>query len=645
MDVGLHVEGTAVAVNAWNDLELRRRLISGLIAILVVQVAYWFALVPLFMPQDNPYEQVEAYDYGAAEIASPGWDAVRNTKYEKTDLPWESCCTAGYRAFRAHFDLKTVPDEGLAVVPVVDSDNFDIRINGTLLFGEGRMILPNQTYHGLFRGTIRIPSALLKPGRNELVYTMSRGPGNPYFFVGDVNLGPYTAVKKHFADREYMLNDYSVISMTLAYFVAVLALIGWWRGGRSSYLFWLGLVALIWALRLNHDEAMDPPLRDLARTTFLTFCNTLLPIAWLNLANAWGGRQLRWITIGSLALFTLAFAVFAAILWTGWHQGNVTVDEFITVYGGALGLVSFAILARKALAAPADLRWELAIYVLVCTMFLRDAGHVFLSSNRNVLMELSVPVLLVALVVAFFARNVRLFQSSASLNALLQTQLSERTAELEAAHLREKGMVRAQAHQHERQRIMRDMHDGLGSQLMSMLLMARRGQSEPAVVAEGLQSVIDEMRLMIDSMDSVGESLATALTIFRDRVASRIEATGKHLVWDDQSGGQLPDYGPRDVLQIFRVMQEAVTNALKHSSGDTIAVRLSPSPEAGFALRITVTDNGAGLGAANPRGRGLANMTGRAQTVGGRCTISDAHPGVAVVLDLPAHGRREAEGP
>ena len=629
----------------WHNPGLRQRLLKGVLAILAVQLAYWFALVPLFMPQDNPYQQIEAYDFAAAKVASPDWATASKASFTPAELPWESCCNSGYRVFRVHFDLANVPDEGLAVVPVIDADNFDIRINGTLIFGEGRMALPNQTYHGLFRGTIRIPAAALRQGRNELVYTMARGPGNPFFYVGDVNLGSYSAVKKHFEDREYMLNDYAVISMTLAYFVAVLALISWWRGGRNPYLFWLGLVALIWALRLNHDEVMDPPIRDMARTTFLTFCNTLLPIGWVNLANAWGGRKVPWVTLGSLVLFALAFGTFTAILWTGWHQGNATVDEYVTIYGGALGLVSFALLARKALSVPADMRWELAIYVLVCTMFLRDAGHVFLSVNRNVLMEMAVPVLLVALVVAFFARNIQLFQSSASLNSLLQTQLSERTAELEAAHSREKSMVRAQAHQHERQRIMRDMHDGLGSQLMSMLLMARRGQAEAPVVADGLQSVIDEMRLMIDSMDSVGESLATALTIFRERIASRIEGAGKKLVWDDASGGQLPDYGPRDVLQVFRVMQEAVTNALKHSSGDTIAIRLEPSPDADFALRITIADNGAGMGAANPRGRGLANMTGRAETVGGRCALSDAEPGVAVVIDLPQQGRREAETP
>lgn len=625
--------------------DLHKKVLSSILAIAVVQALYWFALVPFFMPQDNPYDQVEAYGYAATEVSSPDWQTVSSARFASVELPWEACCDPGYRAFRARFDLAAVPDEGLAVVPVVDSDNFQIRINGSLVFGEGRMELPKQTYDGLFRGTIRIPAAVLKTGRNELIYTMSRGPGNPYFFVGDVNLGPYVAVKKHFADREYMLNDYSIISMTMAYFVALIAFIAWWRGDRNPYLFWLAMVSFIWALRLNHDEVTDPPLRDLARSTFLLFCNTMLPIAWLNLANNWGPRPFRWIQTASLLAFSVIFGAFCFILWNGWHQGSATIDEYATVFGGATGLLTGVILIRKMFSVPADRRWELAIYVLVCTMLLRDAGHVFLSGNRNVLMELSVPVLLVALVTAFFARNIRLFRSSEQINAMLQAQLDERTSELEQAHSREKAMVRSQAHQTERQRIMRDMHDGLGSQLMSMLLMARRGQSEPTVMAEGLQSVIDEMRLMIDSMDSVGESLSTALTIFRDRISGRVEAAGRKLIWEDRSNGKLPDYGPRDVLQVFRVMQEAVANALKHSSGDTIAVRLEPSPDADFALRITIADNGTGLGAANPRGRGLANMTGRAETVGGRCSIDDAGPGVAVKLDLPAHGQREPEGP
>ncbi len=177
-----------------------------------------------------------------------------------------------------------------------------------------------------------------------------------------------------------------------------------------------------------------------------------------------------------------------------------------------LGLI-VALLLRKIPGLAPDRRWEFAIYVLVCTLIIAD----WLSTPR-LLMNMAVPILLAALAVAFVARNVRLFQSSEQINALLHVQLDQRTAELEAAHGREKDFIRKEAHIDERQRIMRDMHDGLGSQLMSMLLAARRGMAKPAAVAEGLQAVIDEMRLLIDSMDSVGESLGSAFALFREPV-------------------------------------------------------------------------------------------------------------------------------
>ena len=123
---------------------------------------------------------------------------------------------------------------------IKDGQVFSIRVNGSLVFGEGRMKLPDQTYHGSFRGTIRAPSGLLRAGRNEIVLTLVRGPGEPEFFVGKFAVGAYGPLKAHYDPREFMLNGYATISMTLAFMVAALAVFGWARGGWSPYLGWLG---------------------------------------------------------------------------------------------------------------------------------------------------------------------------------------------------------------------------------------------------------------------------------------------------------------------------------------------------------------------------------------------------------------------
>jgi two-component system, NarL family, sensor histidine kinase UhpB len=279
--------------------------------------------------------------------------------------------------------------------------------------------------------------------------------------------------------------------------------------------------------------------------------------------------------------------------------------------------------------------WEVAAFVLCATLIGHDAYMTLTDGAYGDHVKRALPVLLLGLAVPFFAGNVRLFRSMGEFNQLLQGQLAERTAELELAHARETAVVRATSQLNERQRIMRDMHDGLGSQLMSMLLAARRGEAQPPVVAEGLQAVIDEMRLMIDSMDSVGESLGSALAIFRDRVQSRVEAAGMQFDWNDTVTGDLPELGPRDVLQVFRIMQEAVTNALKYSGGTVLSVSLSASPDPAYATRLSIADDGGGMGKPNPRGKGLENMVARATSFGGKLEVASVRAGVVILLDLP----------
>ena len=171
---------------------------------------------------------------------------------------------------------------------------------------------------------------------------------------------------------------------------------------------------------------------------------------------------------------------------------------------------------------------------------------------------------------------------------------------------------------------------------MSMLLAARRGEAKPEAVADGLQSVVDEMRLMVDSMDSVGESLLAALTLFRDRVVPRVEAAGFQFDWKNGFGDEFPDYGPRPTLQIFRILQEAVVNAMKHSGGKVISVVVASQPANPRLPRISVIDNGTGIADGAGRGRGLSNMRSRAKSFGATIDWVATGRGTEVVLDLPA---------
>ena len=85
-------------------------------------------------------------------------------------------------------------------------------------------------------------------------------------------------------------------------------------------------------------------------------------------------------------------------------------------------------------------------------------------------------------------------------------------------------------------------------------------------------------------------------------------------------------------LTLFRIVQEGITNALRHSGGDRVAVRLWTGPG---EWQVTITDNGTGIAAGRPEGRGLSGMRERITLLGGRMDIASGKDGTEIRALLP----------
>jgi two-component system sensor histidine kinase UhpB len=83
-------------------------------------------------------------------------------------------------------------------------------------------------------------------------------------------------------------------------------------------------------------------------------------------------------------------------------------------------------------------------------------------------------------------------------------------------------------------------------------------------------------------------------------------------------------------------MQEAVTNVLKHSGGDALAVIIRRQDATGEPIRISIRDNGKGMHGMTVAGHGLDNMRARAAAIGATIFHESSDQGVTVNLDLPA---------
>jgi two-component system sensor histidine kinase UhpB len=194
----------------------------------------------------------------------------------------------------------------------------------------------------------------------------------------------------------------------------------------------------------------------------------------------------------------------------------------------------------------------------------------------------------------------------------------------------------------DRLRVARDLHDGVGQSLTAVLMafdrLARGASDDVAADARSGQELtrhaLDEVRTIVDRLrpDPIEElGLAGALRSLAERVARHASA---EVVAD--IAADLPPLDAEGELAVYRVAQEAITNALRHAGARHISLRAAAD---GTALTLDVVDDGRGLrtGERGEPGHGLRGMRERAVAAGAALSIGPADAGgTRVRLRVPA---------
>lgn len=199
------------------------------------------------------------------------------------------------------------------------------------------------------------------------------------------------------------------------------------------------------------------------------------------------------------------------------------------------------------------------------------------------------------------------------------------------------------AQEGERSRVARELHDEIGQSLTAHLLhldRMLRAAPEPlrpelTAAREATRETLAQVRgiaarLRPEALEDLG--LSNALASLCQRVADQ-----SGLVVRRSLEPTLPALRPEIELVIYRVAQEAMTNALRHSEATTIEVHLSGG---GDEVRLRVRDDGCGLGEWRA-GAGIEGMRERALIAAGSCRVGTAPDGgTEVLLALPVNGGR-----
>jgi two-component system sensor histidine kinase UhpB len=196
------------------------------------------------------------------------------------------------------------------------------------------------------------------------------------------------------------------------------------------------------------------------------------------------------------------------------------------------------------------------------------------------------------------------------------------------------------AQEAERLRVARELHDEIGQTLTAITIQAERAaDGDPAQAARALRAVADAVRESLDEVRRIARELrpealddlglVNALIALSTRVGAQ---DGPRVTRKLQ--GQLPPLSAEAELVLYRIAQESLTNALRHSDADSVTVSLEADTD---SVTLCVADDGKGMPPQLPRGTaGIAGMRERALLVDGRLTIESLpRRGTEVRLTIP----------
>jgi signal transduction histidine kinase len=233
----------------------------------------------------------------------------------------------------------------------------------------------------------------------------------------------------------------------------------------------------------------------------------------------------------------------------------------------------------------------------------------------------------------------------------LETVVSARTAELRSANAQLRLLTQSvvTAHEEERRRVSRELHDEAGQALTALKLSLQMALSELPAEGNGYRERLEQAVALTD------KTMEEVRILAHDLRPPALEAAGLDATLEglcsefarrtqiriDYVGVKAPPMAGPAAISLYRILQEALTNAVRHGHASEIHVRLERDAD---HVRLSIEDNGRGFDPAAVLGSpadtkrvGLLGMQERVKMVGGWLDVrSEPGRGTKLIAHVPA---------
>jgi two-component system sensor histidine kinase UhpB len=527
------------------------------------------------------------------------------------------------------FDLPSVPDKSTFVFVPSINRRIALEFNGEPFLGFESS--------ALWTGPLvsvpvmaRLPRRGVLVGHNELTVVVESGSFAIPTYLSPIYLGTEAALAPNFKLRNFL--DSQLKSMVFAaHLLLGLGLVfAYFFRSKDPLFSWLAVLNITSGIiAIGMSAGYQPTLHALLPFIVILYpCVGILLVGIaLALINVQPPTALRLLVV-AMPVVMLPLAIFDTTLTKLIAAASVTAFMTLGIVA-ATGLTAWGAFRQR----NTDARVMLAPTFLIAWLLLRDLyiTATLPEHGFSLLVSYPKPLWLACLIAVLMRRmGVSLDQFDRA-NETLNIKLAEREAELAVLHRQERAKTVSSVREHERLRLTHDLHDGLSGHLVSIIALSERTGDRPT--EQAAREALNDLRLVIYSLDLGDRELPLALANFRERLIPQLHRLGVELDWSIAALPEVSGVTPGNALAVLRILQEAITNALKHGPARKISVRGGVAADGKVA--IAVENEGVPF-VETQRGLGLANMRKRAEQLHGSLALEALSRGTRLVLLLPA---------
>ncbi|HUX25344.1 MAG TPA: sensor histidine kinase [Burkholderiales bacterium] len=542
---------------------------------------------------------------------------------------------SGQLWYRFAFHTAAPKTTQVLYVPRNSAAEIEIFVNRELLsiskaYGDARIT-------ELQRPLIDTVPAIMLHGGNNVIHVRVTGSADYRHGLSRLTIGSGLIVGPQYYERRFDLQVGTIAMFGAALLVAGLLAFSVWGVERSDpVLLWFGLTALAWAASA-YLLVWPPHTGDVHVRQLLLFAmQHLYVVPLIVLCLRVGGARYRRVEAVLWCAFAAACGAAAVLSYTQYP----ILAAATSVARLGLTIAALVWLVRVGIR---EHRWPLYSLGLALATVIVFSGYDwarwmgYADFDNLLLAPFAMPFLILALGATGVERHLSMTRAIDQSKRELEQRVAEKVREVEQTYRKMQEVLHEQTVLRERQRIMADMHDGLGSALIGLLSQVHGQSADLPQIEQRLSEMLTDLRAIVDSLQPVEGDLGVVLGNIRYRMSRAIEASGVKFVWRVEVLPPLEDLAPDKVLSVQRIVLEALTNALRHAAASSVTISAKYIAERDVIV-IAIADDGVGFKPATAeRGNGLRNMRSRAQRIGVRLDI-DSSPGrgTRVTMELPA---------